>query len=210
MQTIYQLVHPSWHKLKFWDYYNNSNLPLLTDNHILPPLAARFRAFLQPKEHVKVVILGQDPYPRRGLAHGLAFSVQPHIKTLPPSLRNIFKELQDDLGIPKPRSGDLRPWAERGVLLLNTILTVEEGKPLSHKGLGWEKLAYEVCRMLSNDVVFCLWGKAAQEFTAACNGPVVACPHPSPLAKGFLGSKPFSQVNGLLERLGREPIDWRL
>jgi len=182
-------------------------------DNVLPRQEDWFKALeLTPFDKVKVVILGQDPYHTKGMAHGLAFSVQPHIKTLPPSLRNILKEYQSDLGYPQPRSGDLRAWAERGVLLWNTILTVEEGKPLSHAGIGWEKLTYEIIKFLSEKkVAFLLMGRKAQEYTAACgDSPVVAVPHPSPLSKGFEGSKPFTRVNKELEKLQVEPVEWRL
>lgn len=166
---------------------------------------------LTPFNKVKCVILGQDPYPTKGHAHGLAFSVQPHVRRLPKSLVNIFTEYRSDLGYLAPRSGDLTVWAERGVLLLNTILTVEEGKPLSHAGLGWEKLTYEIVRALDErtGVVFCLWGKRAQEYQGALrSSPVVCSAHPSPLSanKGFFGSKPFTRINSHLN----EPINWKL
>lgn len=187
----------------------------------LPHPSLRFKALeLTPFNKVKCVILGQDPYHTKGIAHGLAFSVQPHIKSLPPSLRNIFVEYELDLGYPKPRSGDLSLWAREGCLLLNTILTVEEGKPLSHKGLGWEKLTYEILRSLNDkrgttdddSIVFMLWGKAAQEYRALIDNPrhlVLCAAHPSPLnAKGgFFGCKHFSKTN---EFLKDRKIDWRL
>ena len=206
----------SWEFLKFWKQV----WPVIWSSALeadgpfakttFPSRANWFKALqLTPFDKVKVVILGQDPYHTKGLADGLAFSVPPHIRKLPPSLLNLFKEYQADLGYQKPRTGDLSEWAVRGVLLLNTVLTVEEGKANSHKGLGWEKLTYEVLRSLAKrgEVVFLLMGRQAQEYRAACHPcPVVCTPHPSPLAKGFLGSKPFSRVNELL----KEKIDWRL
>jgi uracil-DNA glycosylase len=207
----------SWNFLKFWDYYYKEKMNELTDRSILPSIDCRFKALeLTPFDKVKCVILGQDPYHTKGMAHGLAFSVLPHVSNLPPSLRNIFKEYQDDLGYPEPRNGDLRTWAERGVLLLNTVLTVEEGKPNSHRGIGWEKLCYEVIRSLDGrvqPVVFMLWGKSAQEYTGAVQkGKVLASVHPSPLSAsaGWLGSKPFTRCNEALKQLDVEPIDWRL
>lgn len=209
----------SWKFLKFWkspafDYICNNWNKICHPAKILPHIDNWFQALeLTPFNRVKVVILGQDPYHTKGMAHGLAFSVLPHIKRLPPSLRNILKEYQEDLRLPQPSSGDLRAWAERGVLLLNTVLTVEEGKPNSHAGIGWEKLTYEIIRNLAErgNVVFVLWGTKANEYAAACGTcPVVSSPHPSPLAKGFIGSKPFSRCNEELKRLGLEPIDWRL
>jgi uracil-DNA glycosylase len=207
----------SWNSLKFWDkpwqniqHWYDKMLP----DHILPRYDYWFKALeLTPFHEVKVVILGQDPYHTKGMANGLAFSTSPHIKQLPASLRNILKEYQEDLGYPRPRSGDLSDWAKRGVLLLNTVLTVEEGKANSHKGLGWEGLTYEILRSLAQrgEIVFLLMGKQAQEYRAACSPcPIVCTPHPSPLAKGFLGSKPFSKVNQELVKLGVEPVDWRL
>lgn len=210
----------SWEFLKFWkEVWPTLWSSVLQTNGpfkgtTFPHRQDWFKALeLTPFDKVKVVILGQDPYHTKGLAHGLAFSVQPHIKKLPPSLRNILKEYQADLGYPAPRSGDLRAWAERGVLLLNTILTVEEGKPLSHKNLGWEKLTYEIITSLAKrgGVVFALWGKAAQDYKAACDlAPVVDCPHPSPLSKGWHGSKPFTRINVALKELKLDPIDWKL
>jgi len=152
-----------WSDLKFWKSKEADKLVWYKANHydaaVLPHPDLWFTALeLTPFENVKVVILGQDPYHTKGMAHGLAFSVQPHIKRLPPSLRNILKELKDDVGI-DAGTGCLRAWAERGVLLLNTCLTVQEGKPNSHRGLGWEKLTYEIISTLSREkknVVFIL------------------------------------------------------
>ena len=206
----------SWSFLKFWKHGYPGVLKILEykNSSICPAEDNWFKALeLTTFDKVKVVILGQDPYHTKGVANGLAFSVQAHVKKLPPSLRNILREYQDDLGYPAPRTGDLRVWAERGVLLLNTILTVEEGKPLSHKNIGWEKLCYEIVRCLAErrDVVFVLWGQSAQDYTAACGScPIVANPHPSPLSKGFLGSRPFTRVNEELKKIGKELIEWRL
>lgn len=208
-----------WPQLKFWKEVYPKIITHMAGagicaGHTLPAPENWFKALeLTPFDKVKVVIFGQDPYPTKGMAHGLAFSVLPHVKRLPPSLVNIFKEYQADLGYPEPRNGDLRVWAERGVLLLNTVLTVEEGKSNSHRGIGWEKLTYEIIRSLAEKggVAFALWGKHAQEYAAACGScPVVESPHPSPLSKGFLGSAPFSRVNLELKKLGIDPIDWRL
>ena len=169
----------------------------------LPPKEMRLRAFeLCPFESTKVLILGQDPYHTKGMADGLAFSVQPHIKRLPPSLRNVFEEYHNDLSYGLPKNGDLSPWASRGVLLLNTVLSVAEGAPNSHKGIGWERLAYEVVSKLSDEktrLAFILWGKHAQQFRARIDEArhlVVATPHPSPYSasSGFFGSRPFSKV----------------
>ena len=175
-----------------------------------------FRALeLTPFESVKVVILGQDPYHGFGQAHGLSFSVQKGIP-LPPSLRNIYKELQEDLGGELPTEGDLSHWAKQGVLLLNTVLTVEEGNANSHKGMGWERLTnrlIESLNELNHPVIFILWGKPAQDKEKLITNPnhvILKAPHPSPLSayRGFFGSKPFSRVNDILIQQGQTPIRW--
>ena len=176
-----------------------------------------FRALeLTPFESVKVVILGQDPYHGFGQAHGLSFSVQKGIP-LPPSLRNIYKELQEDLGGELPTEGDLSHWAKQGVLLLNTVLTVEEGNANSHKGMGWETLTnrlIESLNELNHPVIFILWGKPAQDKKKLITNPshvILKAPHPSPLSayRGFFGSKPFSKVNEILIQQGQTPIRWK-
>jgi len=175
-----------------------------------------FRALeLTPFESVKVVILGQDPYHGFGQAHGLSFSVQKGIP-LPPSLRNMYKELQEDLGGELPIEGDLSHWAKQGVLLLNTVLTVEEGNANSHKGKGWETLTnrlIESLNELNHPVIFILWGKPAQDKEKLITNPshvILKAPHPSPLSayRGFFGSKPFSKVNDILIQQGQTPIRW--
>ena len=176
-----------------------------------------FRALeLTPFESVKVVILGQDPYHGFGQAHGLSFSVQKGTP-LPPSLKNIYKELQEDLGGELPTEGDLSHWAKQGVLLLNTVLTVEEGNANSHKGMGWETLTnrlIESLNELNHPVIFILWGKPAQEKEKLITNPshvILKAPHPSPLSayRGFFGSKPFSRVNNILIQQGQTPICWK-
>lgn len=170
---------------------------------------------LTPFESVKVVILGQDPYHGFGQAHGLSFSVQKGIP-LPPSLRNIYKELQEDLGGELPTEGDLSHWAKQGVLLLNTVLTVEEGNANSHKGMGWERLTnrlIESLNELNHPVIFILWGKPAQDKEKLITNPshvILKSPHPSPLSayRGFFGSKPFSRINDILIQQGQIPIRW--
>ena len=175
-----------------------------------------FRALeLTPFESVKVVILGQDPYHGFGQAHGLSFSVQKGT-LLPPSLRNIYKELQEDLGGELSTEGDLSHWAKQGVLLLNTVLTVEEGNANSHKGMGWERLTnrlIESLNELNHPVIFILWGKPAQDKEKLITNPshvLLKAPHPSPLSayRGFFGSKPFSKVNEILIQQGQTPIRW--
>ena len=170
---------------------------------------------LTPFESVKVVILGQDPYHGFGQAHGLSFSVQKGIP-LPPSLKNIYKELQEDIGGEFPTEGDLSHWAKQGVLLLNTVLTVEEGNANSHKGMGWERLTnrlIESLNELNHPVIFILWGKPAQDKEKLITNPshvILKSPHPSPLSayRGFFGSKPFSRVNDILIQQGQTPIRW--
>ena len=171
---------------------------------------------LTPFESVKVVILGQDPYHGFGQAHGLSFSVQKGIP-LPPSLRNIYKELQEDIGGELPSEGELSHWAKQGVLLLNTVLTVEEGNANSHKGMGWERLTNRLIESLNglkHPVIFILWGKPAQDKEKLITNPnhvILKAPHPSPLSayRGFFGSKPFSKVNDILIQQGQTPIRWK-
>ncbi|MFJ7744954.1 uracil-DNA glycosylase [Peribacillus sp. NPDC097295] len=170
-----------------------------------------------PYEKVKVVILGQDPYHGPGQAHGLSFSVQPDVR-IPPSLRNIFKELQSDLGCEIPDNGYLGEWAEQGVLLLNTILTVREGEAHSHRGKGWETFTNQVIRLLNErekPVIFILWGKPAQTKIPLIDKRhhhIITSVHPSPLSanRGFFGSKPFSKTNDMLMEMGESPINWKI
>lgn len=182
---------------------------------IYPPRDRVFTALtLTPPEAVRVVIVGQDPYIRPGQAQGLAFSVPPG-EPLPPSLQNIYKEMHSDLGS-APSSGCLFPWALQGVLLLNTVLTVEAGQSLSHQGKGWESFTDSVFRILGaweRPLVFVLWGAPAQKketFVMNASHLVLKAPHPSPLSahRGFFGSRPFSQINRFLEGLGDAPIQW--
>jgi uracil-DNA glycosylase len=185
---------------------------------IFPRGSEYFRALdLTPLTDVKVVILGQDPYHGEGQAHGLCFSVQPGIR-IPPSLVNIYKELQADLGIVPPRHGFLEHWARQGVLLLNSVLTVEEAQAASHQGKGWETFTDAVIRKVNDDcdaVVFILWGAYAQRkaaFVDTSRHLVLKSPHPSPLSahNGFFGCHHFSKANAFLEKHGRSPIDWQL
>jgi uracil-DNA glycosylase len=161
---------------------------------------------------VRVIILGQDPYPTEGNAHGLAFSVQPEIKSLPASLKNIFKEMETDLGVKQPTHGSLVEWAKQGVLLLNTILTVKEGSPLSHSKLGWEPITDTIIQAVAKQSVIVLWGKVAQDkkkhFPPECN--FIEAPHPSPLSahRGFFGSRPFTKINEALISKGQTAIKW--
>lgn len=172
---------------------------------------------ITPYEEVKVVILGQDPYHGAHQAHGLSFSVQPGVR-VPPSLQNIYKELQSDLGIEPVDHGYLVSWAKQGVLLLNTVLTVRQGQAYSHRGKGWERLTDKIIEKLNErekPIVFILWGKPAQEKIPMIDTSkhiIIKSPHPSPFSanRGFFGSKPFSRTNNALIALGEEPIDWRL
>jgi uracil-DNA glycosylase len=188
---------------------------------IYPPRGSRLAALdLTPLDAVKVAILGQDPYHGPGQAHGLCFSVQPGVR-VPPSLVNIYKELQSDLGLPIPAHGNLSNWARQGVLLLNAALTVEDGKPASHQGRGWEEITDAVVRAVADKAepcVFLLWGSHARKKALSVPGLlqshhlVLTAPHPSPLSAhtGFLGCRHFSQANAFLEAKGRGAIDWRV
>ena len=185
---------------------------------IYPPEDQVFAALqLTPYDKTSVLLLGQDPYPGEGMAHGLCFSVSPTVSALPASLRNIFKELRSDVGAPLPTSGCLVPWARQGVLMLNAILTLRAGKPLSHKGRGWEVFTDEIIRKVSakaEPIVFVLWGKSAQSkirLIDTTRHVVVQSAHPSPLsAKAFFSTRPFSKINAALRVNGKPEIDWRL
>ena len=174
------------------------------------------RAFQQPFDEVRVLIVGQDPYPTPGHPVGLSFSVGPAVRPLPRSLANIFREYTADLGHPAPSSGDLTPWTERGVLLLNRVLTVQPGKPGSHRGKGWEAVTEQAIRSLAArkaPLVAILWGRDARNLAPLLDGvPLVESAHPSPMSAdhGFFGSRPFSRASGLLQRHGGEEIDWKL
>ena len=175
------------------------------------------RAFQQPFAAVRVLIMGQDPYPTPGNAVGLSFSVPPTLRRLPPSLVNIFTEYSADLGFPRPSNGDLTPWAERGVLLLNRVLTVQPGKPASHRGKGWEQVTEQAIRALAGrrgtPMVAILWGRDARTLVPLLGGvPAIESAHPSPNSahNGFFGSRPFSRANKLLEQQGAAPVDWKL
>lgn len=184
----------------------------------LPAGGDVLRAFTYPMAQVRVLIVGQDPYPTPGHPIGLSFAVAPEVRPLPASLVNIFRELVADLGVDPPRTGDLRPWAEHGVMLLNRVLTVQPGKPASHRGKGWEAVtghAIEALVARGGPLVAVLWGRDAQSLQPALTAGGVQClssPHPSPLSasRGFSGSRPFSRANALLVAAGAEPVDWRL
>ena len=217
-------IEPSW-KDAMRDYFISENFKKLSDfvraeyinKKIYPKPQDIFKAFwLTPFDKVKVVILGQDPYHGAGQAEGLSFSVQPGIK-LPPSLQNIYKEIENDLGIKKDFSdGHLEPWARQGVFLLNAILTVVANSPASHQGKGWEEFTDKVIEVMSNKkehVVFILWGNFARSKKVLIDGSkhlIIESPHPSPFSagNGFFGSKPFSKCNDYLVKNGEEKISW--
>lgn len=218
-------MHPSWKEVLDAETQKSYFLELAEfvreerkSGYVFPPRKDVFNAFkLTPLDDVKVVLLGQDPYHNAGQAHGLAFSVPRGMKP-PPSLVNIFKELNTDLGIPRPSHGCLEAWAERGVLLLNTTLTVRAHEAGSHQGHGWETFTDTVIQTLADrgkPLVFILWGSHARSKSRLIDVNqhlVVESAHPSPLSahRGFFGSKPFTEVNQGLEFLGVEPIDWTL
>ena len=222
-KALEELVHPTW-------------LPVLADQQDNVTAIGEFlraetaaghqwfprgehilRAFTQPLDDVRVLITGQDPYPTPGHAVGLSFSVAPETRPLPRSLQNIFTELVDDLGVPRPSSGDLTAWAAQGVLLLNRVLTVRAGEPGSHRGIGWEAFTEAAIRGLvarpDAPLVAILWRRDAQSLAPMLDDvPMITSAHPSPMSadRGFFGSRPFSQANALLEEIGGEPVSWQL
>jgi len=215
-------VHPSW--LPAFDGLSDNISAIqrflesetVAGRNWLPEPNLVWRAFSQPLDHVKVVILGQDPYPTPGHSVGLAFSVSPST-AFPRSLANIFNELRSDLGVSVPTHGDLTPWADQGVLLLNSVLTVQSGVSGSHRGKGWEHITAAALEALlhrpEGAPVSILWGKDAQMAGSRCDSRfVISSPHPSPLSarRGFFGSRPFSRANELLRKSGVSPIDWAL
>lgn len=182
----------------------------------LPSGANVLRAFTYPLADVRVLIVGQDPYPTPGHPIGLSFAVDPGVRPVPRSLQNIYKELHDDLGLPIPSNGDLTPWASHGIMLLNRVLTVRPGASGSHRGIGWEQVTELAIRALvarGAPLVAILWGRDAGTLRPLLgNTPIISSAHPSPLSasSGFFGSKPFSRANELLRGLGAEPVDWAL
>lgn len=206
-----------WNSPGFNKFYN-SILDLYNKKDIFPEKDNIFNALkLTNFDDVKVVIMGQDPYHGVGEAHGLSFSVQKGVK-IPPSLQNIYKELESDLGVPPKNHGELTGWAKQGVLLLNSVLTVEKDKAASHRGMGWELLTDYIIKVLNqreDPVVFILWGNFAREkkkYITNKNHLIIESPHPSPFSayNGFFGSKPFSKTNNFLLQNKKEPIDWSL
>jgi uracil-DNA glycosylase len=224
--TMHFEIHPSWNENLKDEFaktyfiqlmYEINQLYLEKKEVVFPNERQIFRAFdLSPFNEVNVVILGQDPYPTRGHAHGLCFSVEPNVRPFPKSLTNIFKEIQNDLGKPIPSDGNLERWAKQGILLLNTVLTVEEGKPDSHKGFGWEKFTDAVIQKINSErtgIVFILWGSKAlakEEMIDKTKNLVLKSVHPSPLSahRGFFGCKHFSKTNEFLRKMEKPEIDW--
>ncbi|MFA5216445.1 uracil-DNA glycosylase [Sulfuricurvum sp.] len=223
--SVNPIIHESWKnvlKHEFAQPYMEELKAFLVEEKkhytLFPRGSDIFNAFnSSPFESVKVVILGQDPYHGAGQAHGLSFSVQSGVP-LPPSLQNIFKELVSDIECDYPKNGDLTSWAQQGVLLLNTLLSVRSGEPFSHKEKGWERFTDQVIRTLSEErehLVFILWGAPAGKKSALIDERkhlILKAPHPSPLSsyRGFFGSKPFSQTNTYLHHWGIEPVEWCL
>ena len=212
-----QLLASEWEKT----YYQNLRKELIKEYRnykVYPDMYDIFNALKSvPYEDCKVLILGQDPYHGKGQAHGYAFSVKKGVRT-PPSLLNIYKEMHDDIGTYIPDNGYLKKWADQGVLLLNTSLTVRAGEPNSHEKLGWEILTDRIIKLLNDrqkPIVFILWGRNAQSKEPFITNPkhlIIKSPHPSPFSasRGFFGSKPFSRTNGFLKSVGQEPIDWQI
>lgn len=210
-------LKPEFSKPYYRKLYQTVNEEYRT-HQIFPPADDIFNAFaLTPLHEVKVVILGQDPYHGEGQAHGLCFSVKPDVE-IPPSLVNIYKELQDDCGCEIPNNGYLTKWAKQGVLLLNTVLTVRAHQANSHRGIGWEEFTDAAIRILNEQnrpMVFILWGRPAQMKKSMLTNPqhmIIESPHPSPLSayRGFFGSRPFSRTNKFLREHGLQEIDWQI
>lgn len=220
--SLSELIHPSWDAAlapaadtvrELGDFLRAE---VSEGRGYLPPGEQILRAFTEPLDAVRVLVVGQDPYPTPGHAVGLSFSVAPDVRPLPRSLANIFTELRGDVGVPAPSSGDLTPWQRQGVLLLNRVLTVRPGTPASHRGRGWERvsdLAIAALVERGGPLVAILWGRDARSLAPALGStPRVESAHPSPLSArgGFFGSRPFSRTNDLLREQGADPIDWSL
>jgi uracil-DNA glycosylase len=217
-----ELVHPTWvaalapHEATLAAIGQFLRGEVEAGRGYLPSGGHVLRAFEQPLDAVRVLLVGQDPYPTPGHPIGLSFAVAPGVTPIPRSLANIFTELGTDLGLARPTSGDLTPWAERGVLLLNRVLTVSPGKPASHRGRGWEDItaaAIDALAQRGGPLVAILWGRDARGLVGRLHGiPCIESAHPSPLSahSGFFGSRPFSRANDHLRRLGADQIDWSL
>lgn len=228
VKPLSQLVEPGWAEAladvepqihRMGDFLRAE---LADGRRYLPASRNILRAFTIPFDSIKVLIVGQDPYPTPGHPVGLSFSVAPDVRPLPKSLVNIYRELVDDIGVPMPANGDLTPWTERGVMLLNRCLTVGVNRPNSHQNRGWEQVTDAAVRALDNRVdahgnprplVAILWGRNAQTLEPLLtHAYVIKSPHPSPLSapRGFFGSRPFSRTNEALARMGAQPVDWSL
>jgi uracil-DNA glycosylase len=220
--ALTELVHPSWAAAlepvagavtSLGEFLREE---VAAGRGYLPAGGHVLRAFERPLDDVRVLIVGQDPYPTPGHAVGLSFSVAPHVQPVPRSLVNIYQEMQTDLGLARPSTGDLSPWADQGVLLLNRVLTVQPGRPASHRGKGWETVTAQAISALvsrGGPLVAILWGRDARNLVPHLGGtPAIESAHPSPLSahSGFFGSRPFSRANELLAQQGAAPIDWRL
>ena len=209
---LFDQLHPQWQV----ELARHKDLIDTIDSHIAntavaPDYKLIFRALSRPIDSTRVVIFGQDPYPTKGVAHGLAFSVDSSVEKLPPSLRNIYKELQADLGVTRT-NGDLSDWADQGVMLVNRILSTEVGKSMAHDTLGWQQITETVAQLLGDrDVIAVLWGSSALELKKYFKeGSVLSSVHPSPLSayRGFFGSQPFSKINTKLREKGLKEITW--
>jgi uracil-DNA glycosylase len=221
-RPLSEIIDPGWAEAlapvagKIGDAGDFLRAEIAAGRSYLPAGDLVLRAFKQPFEQVQVLIVGQDPYPTPGHPVGLSFSVAPTVRPLPRSLVNIFSEYSADLGHPAPSNGDLTPWTERGVLLLNRVLTVQPGKPGSHRGKGWEAVTEQAIRALAarhSPLVAILWGRDARNLAPLLDGvPLIESAHPSPMSAdhGFFGSRPFSRASELLERQGGAEIDWKL
>lgn len=222
-QPLEELVHPSWvpvldgHRDTLASLGEFLRAETAAGRPWLPAGSNILRAFSTPLPDVRVLIVGQDPYPTPGHAVGWSFSVDPGVRPLPRSLANIHRELVDDLGVPKPTNGDLGPWVSQGVMLLNRVLTVQAGEPGSHRKRGWEEITAAAIDGLvaraDAPMVAILWGRDAQSLEPMLGeAPIIASAHPSPMSadRGFFGSQPFSRANAALMELGTDPIDWSL
>ncbi len=222
-KPLEELVHPEWLPILEPERENLTALGEFlraegaAGRPWLPAGDAILRSFATPPRDVRILIVGQDPYPTPGHPIGLSFAVAPDVRPLPRSLQNIYRELVDDVGISRPTNGDLTPWTRQGVMLLNRVLTVQAGEPGSHRGKGWEQFTETAIRGLveriDEPLVAILWGRDAQSLAPLLEDiPVITSAHPSPMSadRGFFGSRPFSRANELLEELGGDPVDWSL
>ncbi|WP_026328100.1 uracil-DNA glycosylase [Streptomyces sulphureus] len=221
-RPLNEIVEPGWAKAlepvaeRIADMGDFLRAEVAAGRTYLPSGQNVLRSFQQPFDEVRVLLVGQDPYPTPGHAVGLSFSVAPDVRPLPGSLENIFRELHDDLGVPRPSNGDLTPWTRQGVLLLNRALTTAPRKPAAHRGKGWEEVTEQAIKALvarDRPLVAILWGRDARNLRPMLGRvPAVESSHPSPMSadRGFFGSRPFSRTNALLAEQGAEPVDWRL